>query len=314
MPLIAQPQETWTRADYRSDGASPEVIAMRPQALAIGSDALAVVEIDVRPVSPAFMARRRHDVLAQTITQEIVPRLILARGAEPAAECSLPGALAEGHDISALVDILLHHNLSEAVHFVGGVVGRGAPVEAVYLDLLAPTARHLGTLWEDDICDFVQVTIGLNRLHQVLVGLSAPFQDDPRRQARRHRVLLVPAPGDSHSFGMSMVASFFQRAGWSGWTGVPDSPADLLRRVRAESFAIVGFSAGCGRRLDALSGAIRAVRKASVNPDVRIMVGGPVFAEHPELVAMVGADATATDGRQAVLQAQNLLALIPIRA
>jgi hypothetical protein len=46
MPLIAQPQETWTRADYRSDGASPEVIALRPEALAIGPEALAVVEIE----------------------------------------------------------------------------------------------------------------------------------------------------------------------------------------------------------------------------------------------------------------------------
>jgi methanogenic corrinoid protein MtbC1 len=43
------------------------------------------------------------------------------------------------------------------------------------------------------------------------------------------------------------------------------------------------------------------------------MVGGPVFLAHPELVAMVGADATAADGRQAVQQAQRLLMLIPSR-
>ena len=44
------------------------------------------------------------------------------------------------------------------------------------------------------------------------------------------------------------------------------------------------------------------------------MVGGPVFVAHPELAAYVGADGTATDGRQAVLQAESLLALLPERA
>ena len=43
------------------------------------------------------------------------------------------------------------------------------------------------------------------------------------------------------------------------------------------------------------------------------MVGGRVFAEKPELAGLVGADATATDGRQAALQAETLLALLATR-
>lgn len=295
MPHSAQPQDAWTRPDHRQDGPSPSA---------------AVPEM--RPATPAFMARRRHDVLARTVADDIVPRLLLARGVAPVV--AGPGGTPGGHEVEALVDIVLRQELTDAVAFVGAVGARGIAVEAIYLDLLAPVARRLGTMWEEDLCDFGRVTIGLGRLHQVLGGLSMPFQDDPRRRDRRPRVLLVPAPGDTHSFGMSMVASFFQRAGWSGWSGVPESPADLQRIVGGDAFAVVGFSASCGRKLDALSAAIRAVRRASMNRDVRIMVGGPVFIEHPDLVAMVGADATASDGRQAVLQAQNLLTLIPSRS
>jgi methanogenic corrinoid protein MtbC1 len=40
------------------------------------------------------------------------------------------------------------------------------------------------------------------------------------------------------------------------------------------------------------------------------MVGGPLLAVHPEIVSMVGADATASDGAQAVAQAEGLLALL----
>jgi methanogenic corrinoid protein MtbC1 len=43
------------------------------------------------------------------------------------------------------------------------------------------------------------------------------------------------------------------------------------------------------------------------------MVGGKVFLEHPELAALVGADATAYDARQACAQAESLLALLTAR-
>ena len=43
------------------------------------------------------------------------------------------------------------------------------------------------------------------------------------------------------------------------------------------------------------------------------MVGGRIFVAHPELVARVGADATAIDGGQAALQAESLLTLLPRR-
>jgi methanogenic corrinoid protein MtbC1 len=44
------------------------------------------------------------------------------------------------------------------------------------------------------------------------------------------------------------------------------------------------------------------------------MVGGPVFLDRPELAALVGADASAVDARQAALQAESLLALAARRA
>ena len=59
--------------------------------------------------------------------------------------------------------------------------------------------------------------------------------------------------------------------------------------------------------------AIRAIRRSSLNRNIGVLVGGPIFVAHPELVARVGADATAIDGGQAALQAENLLTLFPGR-
>ena len=256
-------------------------------------------------------AARLQDVLARTFNRDVVPRLVLAHRGNVAAG-QLAGADTRG--VEQLVAIALAHGTPEALSFVEQQRAGGMALDAVYLDLLAPAARRLGQLWEDDRADFGQVTIATDRLRQVMRALSQAHQDAACLRQATHRALLVPGPGDQHSFGLAMVAEFFGRAGWHVWSGVPDSPEQLLQRVRRDWYAVVGFSVGSLMRLDALAEAIRKIRRLSRNRGIGVMVGGPVFHERPELVAMVGADATASDGRQAVLQAHRLLDLASGRA
>jgi len=293
MSATTLPIANWSRPH------TAETLAQRPAA-------------ELRPAQPPFMARRRHDLLSRTVAEEIVPRLVLARRTAATLEQPMP-ELGYADDVAELTDIVLQPRFDVASDRIERISGRQPGTEAIYLDLLTPVARRLGEMWDEDLCDLVQVTVGLMRLQQMMTTLSVPFPQDAGRAQWIPRVLLVPAPGDQHSFGMSMVASFFQRAGWNGWSGVPASTDDLLSRVRNEWFAVVGFSVSNEKRLDALAAAIRAIRRVSRNREVGIMVGGPVFIEHPELASMVGAHASAVDGRQAVVQAQHLLSLIPSR-
>jgi len=112
-----------------------------------------------------------------------------------------------------------------------------------------------------------------------------------------------------------MVAEFFLREGWDVWGGpakMSDNPAvsdDVVSLVRSEWFNLVGFSVATDTRLSLLSGSIRAIRRASRNRSIGVMVGGPIFIRRPELVALVGADATAVDAREALLRAESMFAL-----
>jgi methanogenic corrinoid protein MtbC1 len=119
-------------------------------------------------------------------------------------------------------------------------------------------------------------------------------------------VFLVAAPGEQHSFGLSVVEEFFRREDWDVWGGVALTRKKIIEVVQGSDFDMIGLSLSCERFLDDLTSTIRAVRKASRNPGVSVMVGGPFFIEHPELVAKVGADATAVDGQQAIENAQKL--------
>jgi methanogenic corrinoid protein MtbC1 len=63
-------------------------------------------------------------------------------------------------------------------------------------------------------------------------------------------------------------------------------------------------------RIDVLTETIRAIRRASRNRSVGILVGGPILIDKPELASLVGADATAIDGPQAVQRAEHIFSCL----
>ncbi len=253
-------------------------------------------------------AATRLASLEKAIDAEVIPRLVLARRAAP-VEAASGGFDIGPDDVTAFALTILERDAAEAMSRIEALRERGASLEAIFLQLLAPAARTLGALWNEDLCDFTQVTVGSWRLQQLLRELSPSFTDPGYIPDPARRILLAPAPGEQHTFGLFMVAEFFRRAGWEVRAGPLESTAEMLDLVRHESFAVVGISAGGEARLDGLAAVIRSLRKASRNRAVGILVGGPSFVEQPELAALLGADASAVDGRHAVLQAESLLAL-----
>jgi methanogenic corrinoid protein MtbC1 len=255
--------------------------------------------------------------LIKAIESEIIPRLMFAHRLTespltPVKICLEKPSQAE---VFALTQLLLKQDTLQSADFVEAMRKRGMMQECLYLELLAPAARSLGEMWEADACDFVEVTLALGRLHQLLRLLSLAFRDQEQDQTtvpdrkRLRKVLLTTAPGEQHCFGLAIVAEFFERAGWGVWGSHQKMNQDLPAVVRSEWFDAAGFSVGCECRLDSLATGICALRSASLNDRIAIMVGGPLFVDHPEYAAMVGADASASDARQAVVEAERLVDL-----
>jgi methanogenic corrinoid protein MtbC1 len=256
--------------------------------------------------------RRRIALLAHTLENEVIPRLVLARRdhAAPAYIDNVGSIVPSGDDINVVGSLALQGDMAGALSYIAGLRARGMPLERIYLGLLAPVARRLGEMWEQDRCDFTAVTVGLCCLQQVVLEHSPTFQPRTGRRDAERRILLAPAPGEQHSFGLLMVSEFFRRQGWDVCSGTGANARELVAMVRKEWFALVGFSLSCDSRLDTLAAVIRDVRRASRNPHVGVLVGGKPFVDQPELAVLVGADATAVDGQQAALKAETLLALL----
>ena len=103
-------------------------------------------------------------------------------------------------------------------------------------------------------------------------------------------------------FTSGPATQFFRQKGWEVWNEFPETGQELVACVRQHSFAVIGLSVATMSSMASLPKTVRQLRKASSNPAVCIMVGGPLLLEHPELVSRIGADATAVDAREAALR------------
>ena len=249
--------------------------------------------------------------LARTIETEIIPRLLLAHRAFP--ECAEPeddrNPIPCPEQVAEFAKLVLERDVRMASAYVGAMRARGSSIEMILLHLLAPNARLLGDLWKEDLCGFGEVTVGLSRLQQLLRELSSPFENEIEHADHGRRALIAAAPGEQHTFGVCVVEEFFRRAGWDVWSETRTTRQDMVAIVRSEAFDVVGVSLSCDVLFDEMAPFIHALRHAAKNRSMGVIVGGRLFQDHPELVAHVGADATAADGLDAVQQSRRLLDL-----
>ena len=258
----------------------------------------------------ALALGQRLLLLARTVETEVVPRLVLVHRPMPSLD-SVHTPPVNDADIEGLVANILANDNEAASARIDEVRSRGATLEHVSLDLMAPAARRLGELWEEDHCTYTEVTLGIWRLQGLLRGLNAMFQ--PQSDAARgenRRALIVAMPGESHSFGTDIVAGLLRLSGWEVCNEPVATAPELARRVQRDRFAVVGLSAGCSNDLDAMASLIAKVRRAAGGQAIGVMVGGYVFSQNPEGALRVGADAVALDARHAARQAESLLSLL----
>ncbi|MEO1191973.1 MAG: cobalamin B12-binding domain-containing protein [Pseudomonadota bacterium] len=257
------------------------------------------------------IVKAQNEWLERAIQNEIVPRLMLAhRNDHPAMRTSddseAPPLIGQPA-IDSFTALVLEGDQVAVKTFTDKLLSHGVPHESVLLDLLAPTARRLGDMWTQDLCDFTTVTIALGQLHTLLRQMGRDQPNSTVDLSTRKRILLMPLAGEQHNFGVLMVGEFFRRAGWGVWGDPPLPHDDMLDLIREESFPIVGLSVSADRQLDKLISTINAIREAALNEDLKIMVGGQIFVRQPELSEQIGADITAINGPQAVLEAERLV-------
>jgi methanogenic corrinoid protein MtbC1 len=244
--------------------------------------------------------------LTRIIETEIVPRLLVAHR-QPTPEAAIETLSPAQADVVELARLSVEGETEDAVAFVARLREAGIPLESLYLQLLTPAARLLGRLWEEDRCSFLEVTIGLGRLQQIVHHFGADFFVAAEAEGCGLSAMVASMPDEQHRFGISILEEFLSRDGWDVHN-LSGAPANALRTaVHDDWFDMIGLSASCDSQLPKLAVLVKSLRDASCNRRALIMVGGRAVHDDPEIVRQLGADLTASDGQEAVTRARSLL-------
>ncbi len=222
------------------------------------------------------------------------------------------GDCAEALAVHQLALLALHYEVDRGLELLANIHARGVPRHKIYSRYLAGAARLIGEQWLDDRRDFAEVTLATGYLQQLVRESSLLWNDAELRLGQHHRILLMPAGKEQHTFGLSVLGELFHDDGWDVNGGPKISDDELARMVTGDRYDVVGFSIATERQLEALAREIAIVRR-NASDDVRVLVGGHLFAKHPELGAELDADCTALEGQDVVeLARASVLALASV--
>jgi excisionase family DNA binding protein len=158
-----------------------------------------------------------------------------------------------------------------AWEIVEAALGSGMEPETVLLEVIAPTLRSIGELWEQGklgIADEHRASATATRL---ISRLGARFG---RRGHKRGTVIVTAPAGEMHSVPIAMAANLLR---WHGFGVVElgaDTPAEALAEAAIAEPDLVAVAIGCTAKNSpqAARRAIAALRVAT--PKVPVLLGG----------------------------------------
>ena len=243
------------------------------------------------------------------VESQIIPRLLNAEKTRTRhlSLVSSSRVLPSQKEIAKFANLCVSQDPKVAQAFVNHFPEKGLSKEDIFLELIAPAARYLGSQWDDDCMDFSQVNLGLIRLHAIANEFRLDCKEGRFAKVKVKRVLIACAPGSLHMLGTTIVADFFREKGWQVVVSIPSSANELAQAVSQEWFDVVGLSISMAEQLITLADLIKQFKSSSLNPRVAVVLGGPIFALKESRAIDFGADDICVNAKHAVGVAESLL-------
>jgi len=172
---------------------------------------------------------------------------------------------------------------------------QGGPVDELVTLVLCGSAHQLGLQWVEDQIDFATCTAAMTTLGILLRRVEHDMGGRQVVPRRRSRLLILPVPGDSHSFGSQVVAFYLRRRGFAVRTGVAATPDEALFLAGQAPIDAIGFSVAAQESLPVLAQTVRMLKADTDTARLPIFVGGSLVHSAPETVRRLNVDLILAD-------------------
>jgi methanogenic corrinoid protein MtbC1 len=223
--------------------------------------------------------RSRHDALTD------LAKTALARLCAQTDEAGAAGGAAHvlgDPCAAAMAFALCDPEDASANILVEDLLDAGLSVEHVCRDHLAPAARRLGVLWDQDRLSFTEVAMATARIQAILRRM--PNGRAILRPTKGLGAVFAAVPGEMHTLGVMMTADLFRRRGWDISLFVGVAHDELMTRLIRDDRPVVGLSCSGDHSYPALRRLLAALGNA--RPDVHILLSGQIISDADRVAAL----------------------------
>jgi len=203
------------------------------------------------------------------------------------------------------LEVSLSGSRREAFDLILKAARTSMTVRELYLDVIQPSQRELGALWETGQITVAQEHVVTAITQSVISQLYSQFPFGSRNGLR---ALIACAPGELHELGARMVADFLELEGWDVvFLGASTPIPDVIRAVMDHKSHVFGISATLAFNLPAAMQLISGMREKSESHRTKIVVGGRAFGLSQRMPGQLTADGYSPDAEDAVRLFQECL-------
>lgn len=188
-----------------------------------------------------------------------------------------------------------------ALDAVDQAVAAGFDLRTIYLDVLQPTLREVGRLWQLNEITVADEHLATAITQMVMARLYSGFASSVAQGGPT--LLGACAETERHDIGLRMLCDLVEVEGWDAVYLGGSVPAEsLVAMVRQRRPDVVALSASIAPHLPQLRSAIEAIRQmGDAGRHPLILVGGRPFLENRALSRRLGADLTAESAAEAIV-------------
>jgi methylmalonyl-CoA mutase cobalamin-binding domain/chain len=218
------------------------------------------------------------------LAQEALNQLVSLRGTASAA--------VRAEHLDYLIRVVARIGDFDPAALLQDMAARRLDAETVACHYVPAAARLLGERWLADEVSFVDVTVGTERLHELVRRVDEIL--DHGNGSIGPSALILVAEAEQHTLGAFVVALHLRSAGFSATVRVAPRAAELGQLMSESRYELAVVSLGCSAALESGVGLVRTLRRLS-RGDLCIFVGGSIPVEDARLLAETGADRVLRD-------------------
>lgn len=202
-------------------------------------------------------------------------------------------------DADRYLEALRNGDRRAAERVVDQVLDRGDGLRRLYLEVVQPSMREVGRLWQENELSVAEEHLA-TAITQATMGRA--FERVYRWHESRNPTMIAACVDDErHQMGLRMLCDLLELEGWdTAYLGASVPAEALVHMVQKRQPDVVALSATIAPHLPRLRAAIEAIRALDLPVQPLIIAGGRALGDDDSLARRLGADLMAVDASQAV--------------